>query len=293
MQFSLQTDSIRRLAAITPRKALKDTFRWWLGKVPISRAGLEGPRRNLLASYKLRALTQKLMDASGEMVYAGPFAAMRISPDLFISHEPKMIIGSYEEELHGVVNEVICAAPENIINIGSSLGYYTVGFASKIANTFVTAFETQKDPCWRQAALLAELNGVSHKILQRGSCTAEELHHACLPGSFVLCDCEGAEVDLLDPAIVPALRTSKMVVEVHEFYRKDALACLVSRFRNSHRIRIVEETVRDADRYRVLRALPKRWRNVAIQEARWIPGNRAGTILTSIRFLVLDPIPAE
>jgi hypothetical protein len=290
MQFYLQADSIRRLAAITPHKSLKDTFRKYLGKVPIPWVGLESPPRNRLAWYKRRDLTQKLMAASGEMVYAGPFAAMRISPDLFISQELRMIVGSYEEELHGVVNEVICAAPENIINIGSNLGYYSVGFALKIANTVVTAFESQQDPCWGQAALLAEINGVSHKILQRGVCTAEELSDACLPGSFVLCDCEGAEVDILDPAIVPALRTSKMVVEVHEFYRKDVLACLVSRFRNSHRIRIVEETVRDANRYRVLRALPKRWRNVAIQEARWVPGDRKDTILTSIRFLVLDPI---
>ncbi|MGO8787574.1 MAG: hypothetical protein ACLQVL_09350 [Terriglobia bacterium] len=222
------------------------------------------------------------------MVFGGPFSTMKLAESLDLAWDPKMIVGSYEEEVHDVINDVICMAPAHIIDIGAAFGYYAVGFALKIANTKVTAFEAVEDPHWRQLGDLARINGVSSKIVQRGFCTAKELAKSCTPRSFILCDCEGGEVDILDPLEIPELRSCKVLVELHEFNVANIVPTLVSRFRGSHQIRIIEEAARDPSRYRILKKLPPSWQSVAIQETKWVPGPSSRTI-TWLRFMLLDP----
>jgi hypothetical protein len=223
------------------------------------------------------------------MVFAGPFATMRLSENLELAWDPRIIVGSYEEEVHAVINEIICMAPHHIIDIGSAFGYYAVGLALKIANTTVTAFEAVEDNHWQQLAELARLNDVSSKIIQRGFCNAAELKSACGPQSFILCDCEGGEEDILDPAQIPALSSCRMLVELHEFSRPNLVPTLISRFRDSHSIRIIEETNRDPSRYRILKKLPPSWRSIAVEEAKWVPRQSSRTT-TWLRFMLIDPM---
>jgi hypothetical protein len=76
-------------------------------------------------------------------------------------------------------------------------------------------------------------------------------------------------------------------VELHEFKRPDLVATLISRFRDSHEIRIIEEADRNPSRYRILRKLPRSWQSVAVQETKWISSTSRTT--TWLRFMVLDP----
>ncbi len=246
------------------------------------------PHLNRLERLKVRALCQTLFSQTEHTVFGGPFSTMRLAENLELCWDPNMIVGSYEEEVHDVINGIICMAPANIIVIGAAFGYYAVGFALKIANTTVTAFESVEDPHWRQLAELAEINGVSGKVIQRGFCTADELAKVCTPNSFILCDCEGSEEDILQPLEIPALSSCKMLVELHEFYRPNVVSTLVSRFYDSHEIRIIEEVARDASRYRILKKLPRSWRSVAVEETRWI-GRKSSRMTTWMRYMVLDP----
>ncbi len=93
---------------------------------------------------------------------------MKLAENLDLASDPKMIVGCYEEEVQNVINDVICMAPVRIIDIGAAFGYYAVGFALKIANTTVIAFEAVEDRHWQQLGELARINGVSGKIIQRG-----------------------------------------------------------------------------------------------------------------------------
>jgi hypothetical protein len=246
------------------------------------------PKLNRLERFKVRVLCQILLKETGHMVYGGPFSTMKLTENLELCWDPPMILGSYEEEVHDVINNVICMAPDNIIDIGAAFGYYAVGFALKIANTTVIAFESVEEPHWQELADLARINGVSGKVIQRGFCTAEELAKACAPNSFILCDCEGGEEDILQPLKVPALNSCKILIELHEFYRPNVVGTLISRFRDSHKIRIIEEVDRDPSRYRILKKLPRSWRSVAVEEKRWI-GRGSSRITTWMRFMVLDP----
>jgi len=178
---------------------------------------------------KMSALCAILLREGGRQVFAGPFAGMTLPANIAVSGDPKYILGSYEEELHDVLNQIICMAPAHIIDIGAAGGYYAVGLAMKIANTTVTAFEAVEEPHWAQLAELASSNGVSRKIIQRGLCTADELAKSCRPDSFILCDCEGAEEDILQPLVTPALASCTMLVELHEFYRPAVVGTLIGR----------------------------------------------------------------
>ncbi len=246
------------------------------------------PHLNRLEKWKLQALCDILLKETGGMVFSGPFSTMKLDEGLTLGRDPRMIVGSYEQEIHDVINDVITSAPANIIDIGSAYGYYAVGFALKIAETKVTAFEAVEEPHWRQLAQLAALNGVADKIVQRDLCTPAELADACAEGSFVLSDCEGAEEHLCDPIRIPALTSCKLLIELHEFASHRLVATLSSRFRQSHDIRIIEEGRRDPSLYRILKQLPRGWRSVAIEEAKWI-GDQPPRTTTWLRFMQLTP----
>jgi len=266
------------------KTALRRIFKY----VPTPNWTARYPDLNRLERTKMSLLCRALLKDTGHMVFGGPFSTMNLTDHLALAWDPRIIVGSYEEEVHQVINDVICMAPANIIDIGAAFGYYAVGLALKIANTTVTAFEAVEYPHWQQVAELARINGVSGKIIQRGVCTAEELARACTRESFILCDCEGGEVDILDPLEIPALKSCKILVELHEFNRPNLVPTLVSRFRDSHEIKIIEEADRNPSRYRILRTLPRSWRSVAIQETKWIP-NKSSRTTTWLRFMLLDP----
>lgn len=271
-----------------PQTATKLAVKRIFGFVPTPNWTARYPDLNRLEKYKINALCQTLLRETGHMVFGGPFSTMQLSENLELSWDPRVVVGSYEEEVHGIVNDVICMAPAQIIDIGAAFGYYAVGFALKVANCTVTAFEAVEDPHWQQLAELARINGVGSKIVQRGFCTAAELAKACSPGSFILCDCEGGEEDILQPQEIPTLGSCKILLELHEFNRPNLVATLIQRFRDSHNIRIIEETDRNPNRYRILKKLPRSWRSIAIEEAKWIPRKSARTT-TWLRFMLLDP----
>src|ERR1700733_1468422 len=73
------------------------------------------------------------------------------------------------------------------------------------------------DPAARAlCAEMAELNGVAGQVQIEGSFSGANI--AALAGSKVLllCDIEGAELSLLDPAVYPALCGFDLVVEAHD-----------------------------------------------------------------------------
>ena len=161
------------------------------------------PNLNAEGREKLGELCKTLLHRTDYTVFAGPFAGMRLVPDSYLANMPMMIVGCYEQELHAVVNEVIARGPKALIDIGSAHGFYTVGFARHLPEARVVGFEAVVEEHWGQARLLAEANGVQNQVQQCGRCTVETLCSVCPPEALILCDCEGGEAELLDPAVVP------------------------------------------------------------------------------------------
>lgn len=204
-------------------------------------------------------------------VQTGPFKGMRIlqasswgDGDLC----PK-ILGTYEAELHSCLNIWAKTPPETVVNVGCAEGYYAVGLTKLIPGAVTCAFDISQvaqDICRRNAAL----NQVQDRLIVGGLCSQKSLRKilATSGRTVVVCDCEGGELELLNPAAIPDLRRCDILVECHDFVNRSISPTLIERFKASHCIDIIPEGPRDPNRFELLRRMPSLDRWLAICEFR-------------------------
>jgi len=72
---------------------------------------------------------------------------------------------------------------------------------------------------------------------------------------MVICDIEGAENDLLDPARAPALAGFDIQVELHQRFEAPRNQELINRFAETHEIREILPSARDIEAYPEIRDL--------------------------------------
>jgi hypothetical protein len=151
---------------------------------------------------------------------------------------PKLI-GSYERELHPIV-ERICREPyAQIIDVGCAEGFYAVGLAMRMPHSRVLAYDTNpqaRELCGQMAAL----NGVSDRVIIGEMCDGAVLKRALPAGrTLVLSDCEGYEARLFTDDVVAALAGHDVLVELHDFVDIEISPRLRARFSPSHEVESV------------------------------------------------------
>jgi hypothetical protein len=146
----------------------------------------------------------------------GPFRGMKYPELVSAGSEvyPKLL-GSYEKEIHPLIENLCAADYSCLLNVGCAEGYYAVGFALKGRFQEVQAFDL--DPRARTLCQqMAEANGVTLTI--RGECFPETLAELKdKPRTLVLCDCEGFEKHLFTEAAVAGLKNHDVLIETHDF----------------------------------------------------------------------------
>lgn len=196
-------------------------------------------------------------------VASGPFQGMRYLQEVEGSWLGPKLVGSYECELHGVVAEILAEPPRLLVDIGCGEGYYAVGFARALPGVPMLAYDISSQ-ARALCAQLAHLNGVRLEI--RAGCDLAELGSLDLEGALVFCDCEGAELDLLRPDLVPGLTRARLVVELHDSLRPGITSELVARFQATHRIQLLPVQPRQAEDYPILAGLAPVLRRFALAE---------------------------
>lgn len=185
---------------------------------------------------QLQAASEAIRDVAPDLrVLHGPFEGMRypglkaMGSSLF----PKLI-GSYERELHPVI-EAVCAKPyTEIVDIGSAEGYYAVGLAMRIPGARVFAFDTDAGAL-ESCEEMAELNGVSDRLVTGPFCDAATLKAVPFTGKgLVIGDCEGYEKYLFTEEVVPFLAPHDVLIEVHDYIDIETSRLLRERFRGTH-----------------------------------------------------------
>jgi hypothetical protein len=161
-------------------------------------------------------LVRERLFGNGEepTVLSGPFRGMRYLDEIvFGSITPKWL-GSYEYELWNVVERSLEAQYSKIICIGCAEGYYAVGYA--LRNTACEVYCFDIDPVSRlQVRRLAQINGVSERLIVGAACSHGTLNQLLLDRSLAVIDVEGYEAVLLDLQKVPNLAGADLLVEVH------------------------------------------------------------------------------
>jgi len=196
----------------------------------------------------------------GTTVLRGPLAGLRYPPDIarHVHHLTAKLLGAYEEELSEAIAAEAARQPPLFVDIGAADGYYAVGFALASAGTHVHAYEI--DPIARTALKgLARANAVADRVSVRGPANARRLAEHDLDGAFVLCDCEGAELDVLDGDAVPALARATLLVEVHPLEGEgDTAPPLRERLGPTHTIEAIAPCGRDPGAFAELEGAPHR-----------------------------------
>ena len=117
----------------------------------------------------------------------------------------------------------------------------------------------------------ARANGV--ELTVHGPANSRRLAAHDLDGAFLLSDCEGAEVDILDGEALPALERATLLVELHG----DSGAPLRERFGATHHATEIDTEPRDPSAYPELEDAPPALRAGAVDELR--PGPMSWLLL--------------
>jgi hypothetical protein len=224
----------------------------------LHRAGLQLVRTGIGIGPRRIRTSMAVFEACNHEVQDGPFAGLRLAPPSLWgdANLGAVVLGCYEQQLHGVIEELIGADPDLVVNIGSAEGIYAIGLARRLPDAGVVAVDIDPDA---EAAIRAnaELNSVSERVrfaLEWGP-NDLEMALASARRPAVIFDCEGCEFELLDPDRVPALAHSYVLVEVHEQAQPRAVESLRSRLAATHRIVEIIETARNPHDYEVLRPM--------------------------------------
>jgi len=233
-------------------------------------------------------ITNVLFNVQKGSVLSGPFAGMAMLPEVSWGDgdlAPKLL-GCYEAELHPAIAKAISREPKNIINVGCAEGYYAVGMARALPQSRIFAFDTSEKAqaiCGRAAAA----NQVGARATVAGACTLDTLREAISKEdrTLLLVDCEGGELQLLDPEQVPGIQACDVIVECHDFLDPTITSTLKQRFAASHDIEIVSEGPRNPNEFPSLQRWGSLDRWLAVNENRpmtmnwlvcWAHENRPG-----------------
>jgi hypothetical protein len=210
-----------------------------------------------------RALTSRY----GKSVICGPFAGMAYGDDVAGSAYVAKLVGSYEQELHAVIEEIIIDPPSTIVDIGCAEGYYAVGFARRLTSTAVYAFDTDLN-AREYCKDLATRNRVRERVHIGGTCDHSTLATMAALSAFIFCDCEGYEVELLDLSKVPDLAKCDLLVELHDFIDPTISIRLLERFKSTHKIKLIDTVPRHVLDYPCLSHVRPGDREWAVREGR-------------------------
>lgn len=175
-------------------------------------------------------------------VLSGPFQGMRYTRKATGSVILPKLLGTYELELHPVIEAITPNQYEQIIDVGAGEGYYAVGLCVRFPKVYMLAFETTASG-QRNIKALAAKNGLAGHINIRGKCEVGDLNNALenVKQVLLIVDVEGYEKILLDPGLVPGLKHTDFIVEMHPERVENIQEILLDRFAHTHKLQVIPQ----------------------------------------------------
>jgi precorrin-6B methylase 2 len=224
----------------------------------------------MLGRWRARVLANTHIHHYGPVITGGPFAGMKYLDTAAEGALIPRLLGAYESELHPHLAALGARGLDCVIDVGCAEGYYAVGLARAMPGVTVHAYDT--DAAARaKCAELAALNGVAERVIIGGEFAPDGFEAFAGRRALVMVDTEGAEVDILQPALSPALGGMSIIVETHDLYRPGALATMLERFGPTHDIVRVDQAPKVFDMPPWLAELPHLDQLLAVWEWRARP----------------------
>lgn len=200
----------------------------------------------LLGRWRSRLLARTFVAHQGARIWSGPFAGMDYVSEATEGALIPRLVGTYESELHPHIDAFAAEGVDCVIDVGCAEGYYAVGLARMMPGAEVYAYDI--DPKARIACeALAAKNGVSARVHVGGEFPPDGFEAFAGRRVLVMVDAEGAEDQILQPDLSPALKTMRVIVETHDLYNAGVMNRLIERFAPSHDIVRVDQQAKTFD----------------------------------------------
>jgi hypothetical protein len=176
-------------------------------------------------------------------VAGGPFRGMRYpSGQSYGSALLPKLLGSYESELHPVLEAMLTNEHTAIVDIGCAEGYYAVGLGLRAAQADVYAFDTSPD-ARTLCSDMAALNGLDGRVRIGGLCDQALLKSIPLGSkALIISDCEGYEGKLFTSEVAELLARHDLIIETHDFIDIDISSRLRDIFTKTHLVQSIKST---------------------------------------------------
>ena len=177
--------------------------------------------RKETVSERQKRVSLEVYDALGGTVRYGPFAGMQLSRATWWggSDLGAQCLGLYEPEISEALLSLSAAGSGTFIDIGAADGYYTTGMLVSGLARRAICYELSDfgreaiEENWRN-------NGAPGELEIYGEATESSigsLKPEDLVNSLVLVDIEGAEFCMFTDSVFAALKTSSILLEVHNW----------------------------------------------------------------------------
>ena len=190
------------------------------------------------------------------VVQGGPFKGMKYPGyrSYGSSIFPK-VLGSYERELHPVIEKMFERGYKQIIDVGCAEGYYAIGFALRLPTAKVYAYDVNVK-AQEFCRTMAVLNGVDDRMSVKAFCSPEDLRDfAFNEPALIISDCEGFEKHLFTIENLPNLKNADLLVETHDCIDIEISDYLKKLFGATHVVTSIK-SVSDIEKARTYQAGP-------------------------------------
>ena len=200
-----------------------------------------------------KEITQKYTDfflsRYPRVVQAGPFTGMAYVDGAVGSTYLLKLIGSYEAILHPLIESLREEDFDTIIDIGSAEGYYLAGLGRMFPRAALVGFETDEQGRKLNQELYS-INAMHNDLTLLGTATNNLVAPYVRGKTLLVCDCEGAELDILTPDMHAAFKAvDTAIIELHDFLRPGIKEALTKRFSPTHTITVVQFALADPDAF--------------------------------------------
>ncbi|MEM0988735.1 MAG: class I SAM-dependent methyltransferase [Pseudomonadota bacterium] len=202
-------------------------------EAPLDRR-LNGALR-ILSKWRSQKLANTVARQEGRIIRSGAFAGMAYGVATEGALAPRLL-GAYEASLTPVIEEIIRSHYPRVIDVGCAEGYYAVGLALRMPWAQVLAHDAS-EIARKHCTDLAKQNGVADRVTVGGLLGHDGFDDCATIRTVVVCDIEGAEGELLDPAQAPGLEHADILVECHDMVEPGITQKIYERFRATHHVR--------------------------------------------------------
>jgi hypothetical protein len=215
-----------------------------------------------------KSLTNKLFKNNDRIVvHYGPFSGMKYILNLNDKFNLPKLIGSYESCLHNAINELIKKDYDIIINIGSADGYYAVGFAYKMKNVEVLAYELNNKLSSR-CIYLAQINNLEDKVKVYEKYDDYIIYKNPKQKILIFCDVDGAEEYIFSDSTISRYKYCDLLIEFHDHYKAKISKKIFQLFKETHEYKIIKYQNPNIADYPILDILSDNEKNIILDESR-------------------------